>query len=435
MLILIVCSLFTLFLYLIIDDHPQVSQVSSLDIASAQHTKQSLKRIYRSLKSSNNAPIILTTQEINSLLSLGHRAVPQIKANSALSTDVARLTVSIELPITGYYINASTLLYSSKNGIELGDTSLGSVSFSGNYLLKIFEFLLNFYGEGNLGTELFSTVSRVNISPSGLTLHYQLPDTALASSGNGLLSLMKLRDQWQIFGKANQVQFYFKQLAEFAEQNKSMTLIDYIAFVIEQAKLKSDARYLTMVKTEHSPQAFAQQENSAALTALVLYFGDDKFEWLIGNISKLSSKARKNQQMLRAKVTLNDRVDLQKHFVYSMALQLFANVAASDAIGEFKELIDANVGGSGFSFADLLADRAGTRFALYATKSEQHAQKVQQHFSLFFTEQDLMPVHLGLPEGIRQQDFNRLYLNTGSAAYRNMVENIDQRLMALNLYQ
>ena len=50
----------------------------------------------------------------------------------------------------------------------------------------------------------------------------------------------------------------------------------------------------------------------------------------------------------------------------SAGIKLIADSGISFAAGEFKELLDALSGGSGFSFADLAADRAGTHFAKMA---------------------------------------------------------------------
>jgi uncharacterized protein YfiM (DUF2279 family) len=55
------------------------------------------------------------------------------------------------------------------------------------------------------------------------------------------------------------------------------------------------------------------------------------------------------------------RYDSAQHFVISAALAAWAGEPAANAIGVYKEIDDSRRG-SGFSFADLAADRAGTRF-------------------------------------------------------------------------
>ncbi len=102
--------------------------------------------------------------------------------------------------------------------------------------------------------------------------------------------------------------------------------------------------------------------------------------------------------------------------MYSVALQLFGNSKASDAIGELKEFLDSNPGGSGFSFADLMADRAGTRFARLATESEASGTALYKTpLPTALTENDFMPQIQGIPEGISADLFNENYRDVDSA--------------------
>jgi hypothetical protein len=169
--------------------------------------------------------------------------------------------------------------------------------------------------------------------------------------------------------------------------------------------------------------------------ALVLYFGTDKFELLVGDISKLSAEQIQQRTIRRARVTLRERVDIQKHFIYSVALQLFGTSTASNAIGELKEFLDSNSGGSGFSFADLMADRAGTRLAMLATTSDESALKVQEHLADIIDETLILPELTGLPEGISQQKFEQYYRDIDSLVYRSMLQSIDERLRKIPVYQ
>jgi hypothetical protein len=169
--------------------------------------------------------------------------------------------------------------------------------------------------------------------------------------------------------------------------------------------------------------------------ALVLYFGTDKFELLVGDISKLSTKQIQQRNMLRSRVKLRKRVDTQKHFIYSVALQLFGTSKASNAIGELKEFLDSNIGGSGFSFADLMADRAGTRLAMLATNSDKSALKVQKSLADITDETLLLPELTGLPEGISQQAFELYYRDINSKIYNEMLDNIDQQLQTIPVYK
>ena len=82
-------------------------------------------------------------------------------------------------------------------------------------------------------------------------------------------------------------------------------------------------------------------------------------------------------QPARQTVTLDGRDDFAKHFMVSAAIAAYADTALSDAIGLYKEIEDSRIG-SGFSFNDIAADRAGTKFGEKAVVSEASAQQLQR---------------------------------------------------------
>jgi hypothetical protein len=106
-------------------------------------------------------------------------------------------------------------------------------------------------------------------------------------------------------------------------------------------------------------------ENRAALLALGLLLGHRRLEDFVGPV--LDERAWRRAAPL-ARTTLRGRDDWTKHFFVSAALTVLSAQTPSEAIGIVKEELDAG-GGSGFSFGDLLADRAGTTFALLATRA------------------------------------------------------------------
>jgi len=143
------------------------------------------------------------------------------------------------------------------------------------------------------------------------------------------------------------------------------------------------------------------------------------------------SKSRR----IDASITLKGRDDLRLHFLYSAALKLAADSGVSFALGEFKELLDSNEGGSGFSFADLAADRAGIRFAEEATRDEAHARRLQNSMSLDASESSFFPGLADLPEGLAKREFASAYGDLESPAYKQALKEIDRRLEALPLFR
>ena len=104
------------------------------------------------------------------------------------------------------------------------------------------------------------------------------------------------------------------------------------------------------------------------------------------------------------------------------------------AVGLFKELADAN-GGSGFSFADLAADRAGVHFAELATGDAPGAALVQRSARAGLGEADFMIDLKGLPEALSSTQFERDYGGTQGESYLALVEHIERRIAGLRLYR
>jgi hypothetical protein len=126
--------------------------------------------------------------------------------------------------------------------------------------------------------------------------------------------------------------------------------------------------------------------------------------------------------------SLGGRRDLRLHFVISAGLKVLTDQGISTAIGEFKELLDAGKGGSGFSFADLAADTAGIRFAETAADSNGGARRLQDLLSSDPTERLFFPVVDDLPENMPKDEFERRYDGLNSAAYDSMVSEINRRI-------
>lgn len=135
---------------------------------------------------------------------------------------------------------------------------------------------------------------------------------------------------------------------------------------------------------------------------------------------------------VRRRVTLAGRDDFPKHFLVSAAIAAEAGSALADAVGLYKELDDAN-GGSGFSFNDIAADRAGTRFGEIAADADGGARRLAQALARGVREADFMPAIADLPEFMSQAEFERRFGGVGGKAYAKMMATIESRVAALPL--
>lgn len=130
-------------------------------------------------------------------------------------------------------------------------------------------------------------------------------------------------------------------------------------------------------------------------------------------------------------ITLASRHDLAQHFVISAALAAWAGEPVADAIGLYKELEDARHG-SGFSFIDLAADRAGTRFGETLIRNP---EQLIAAMDTTFRDEQLLPAVGDFPEYLYQPEFKRRFDNPDSPQFKAMTAEIERRLDTLPLYR
>jgi hypothetical protein len=136
----------------------------------------------------------------------------------------------------------------------------------------------------------------------------------------------------------------------------------------------------------------------------------------------------------RRDVLLNRRVDTAQHFAVSASLAMAGHNAFVDMVGLAKEMNDTH-NGTGFSFADLAADRAGALFGMTAVRSEQKARKLQDLLSRGSDEALFMPSLKDLPENLGPAAFAERYGDIESLEFQALKTQIEARLLACPAYQ
>ena len=170
----------------------------------------------------------------------------------------------------------------------------------------------------------------------------------------------------------------------------------------------------------------AMLPNRAAILALGVILGENR----VVKVGKrtIDPRRMKEAQTLRRRVTLNDRHDLSQHFWVSAALAILSNEKHSMTVGITKELMDATPGGSGFSFVDLTADRAGILFAVASTRNAESARAMQLRIQNGVRIADFCPDVRNLPEGISRDDFQQEYGGLDGTKTQKVVKEIQRRL-------
>lgn len=175
----------------------------------------------------------------------------------------------------------------------------------------------------------------------------------------------------------------------------------------------------------HPENANAPAENRAAILVATFYVLGISLEQILPDAAAWPRPAHRP-------VTIDGRDDFAKHFMISAAIAAYADTALSDVIGLYKEIEDSR-SGSGFSFNDIAADRAGTRLGEKAVASEASAQQLQYRIASGLKDSDLMPPWSDLPEFMPEAEFKRRFGGIGTPAYRRMMETIEQRVAAMRV--
>ena len=193
-----------------------------------------------------------------------------------------------------------------------------------------------------------------------------------------------------------------------------------------------DERFLRLVHLAFAPAAgdagaaSAIEPNCAAILALGIVVGHERLSRYAG-IDRDDPLVRA-AVLLRRGASLHGREDWARHFCISAALAVAENAFVSDFGGLLKEEVDSLAKGSGFSFADLAADRAGVRFAVAATDSAAGSLAAQARLQAGVVMADVFPPVDDLAERLTVEQFRADYGGVGAPRYRAMLAAIDARL-------
>jgi len=397
-----------------------VVKTSQVDVDSAVSARRTARQFYRGLirPLGQHSTITLSEAELNDLIALASRGIDGLKGKVRLSPTGFSIDFTVDMPQNpfGQYINLTATIVPSSEGLVVNHLAIGNLPISGEWLISLVEVVLNrVLKDEQLGTELLSSIESVAVNSTELTLVYHtVPDfrRKLAKLKRGVSFI---RDD------SERVKHYYQDLCRFHHEGG---LGNRVSLGVYLSHSFADAAQRSQENDE------ADEENKAALLALAIFLGSEKFNTVIG---ALDESMLKNCQPWGSQVVLANRNDLRLHFVFSAALKVISSSGISFSIGEFKELLDTERGGSGFSFADLAADRAGIRFAEFAV-DDASAEQLQIMAAELAKEKAFFPLISGLPEGIGQQEFEGRG-GIESEFYRKYLSDIERRIDRLQLYQ
>jgi hypothetical protein len=353
--------------------------------------------------------IQLDEAELNRLLNyaVALRRVSGIAAE--LSPGQATLTATLSVPALcpsgcnpfGRYLNLSAEVAETPDGIQIQRLQLGSLPLPGALADWAARRIHGLLRRDDTYAAMAEAFSRVNFAENQATLDYRWSPELLARMERKSVELLiPPEDQARMLAYAGQL----KTLLKRHPQGSTVPLVSVVAPLFEQARLAGGDPGM---------------ENRAALTALAAYLGGVSLPRLF------SGKQRSIHRAPPVLLSLHGRRDLAEHFAISAALSINGGSRLANAIGLFKEEEDAGKG-SGFSFTDLAANRAGVRLGERATGDD--AARIQQQLADARADADLLPDFRDLPEFMPQAEFDRRFGPVGSARYQKIIDTIDARL-------
>jgi len=409
------------------ESEPAVTSVAEAETNAAIKAKEIALKLREDLVSdAEEASISISQQDLNGLIAIAMRGMKQLqgRVNTTPIGIEGAFTIHVPQNPFGKYLNIRFGVAPSSLGLHLNHLSVGDLHFSGDSALDVGESLMNILAGDELGSHLRRSVKSVTVAGDVTTIVYRpIPDLKQR------VALFKdrvkgVRDEFALVADPAVVQVYYSQLCRLGEdghKSKSMSLGYYLA----------EAYDLASKRTKFGGNAV--DENRDALMALAIYLGSTRFEPFVGEVR---TKELTHCDGYSRNTQIAQRTDLRLHFIYSAALKVLGDSGISFAIGEFKEMMDSGRGGSGFSFVDLTADRAGIRFAEVALDGDKGgAYRLQSMAMALIDESSFFPEIDGLPEGIPQAQFDSQYGGVDGPLYHEYVKEIDQRLNRVPLYK
>jgi hypothetical protein len=368
----------------------------------------------RHLKKQELRTLFLTERDLNLLLEYANPHLLKASGRVDMQPEAMKVRLTVKLPDNplGGYLNITADLSDVDGRIHIKRFTLGGLSLP-VWLLEPLLFqghrvMLARFDEYRTAVD---AISSYQFQDDRLVVVYQLDPNLLE----------RLKQSGKVFllpeSETHRMLAYHEELARISGQ--------YVSRRISLGKVLTPLFQLAAVRTTESGEP--QAENRALLLTLTMYA-------LGMNINRFIDVPLE-QPVKSLHLTVLGRHDLVQHYLVSAALTVSAGSGLSAAMGVFKELDDSR-GGSGFSFADLLADRAGIRLAEMATGTEPQARLLQKRMGdPLLMEKDFMPSIVDLPEGIMELEFKHRYQDLDSKSYRIIEDEIESRLSQCKVYR
>ena len=388
-------------LVLVLETSPLVTDGAPPGGAEVRAGRAAFARLRAGLFGEGTDELVLSPQDLRAVTRLAGRGLYLKRTDATVTPTQMQLAASVAMP-AGLWLNLSATAQPAARGFPPLQLAAGDLVLSGAPARWVAETVR--LGLGWRGVELpplDDLVRRVAIADDGL--HVQL--------ANGLQHTRLVQNMLALGGGRvddGRVEAMLCQLVTQQQRQPSGDLAIHLQRVMAAAR-------------PGSGDAMAADHRNA-LVALALFTAG-------GNARRLVA----DQTMFdrcpppRRAVLLSGRPDLAKHWAVSAALAAVGGLETGRLLGEWKELADSMAGGSGFSFVDLAADRAGLRLGRAAVDPAL-APALRAELAGVNNERLLPPAVLTLAEGLPNARFIARYQDTDSRRFAAAVRAIDRML-------
>lgn len=401
---------------LVIQDEPLVTAQNEPTPEDLRRARAIIRELYdSSARAGEAASLSISEDDIALLLGYLLNTQQETKAEADIEPDALNLRMTTRLAGNpfGDWFNTRLSLIRQDDDLLLNSLRLGDLRIpdwlAERLLQRTHRELRRRVSEYD---QLMDSIIGFSLSEQQLTLEYRLDPAlldALSDRGQELLISPGMRERLQ-----SHTDRLYELLSEHNDR-RYVSLADILG---------------PMFNFAASRPGSPAEENRAAIIVIGLHqLGFD-----INRLLQGSERIDAENSSLQFR--LYNRGDSAQHFIGSAALAISTEPGMADTLALLKEMDDAEEG-SGFSFTDLAADMAGIRFAELAAGSDRSGFVLQD----LLREQDPLPESYfmfdfrDLPEFLSQEQFRADYTNTSSAAYREVVEEIEQRIAETPLFE
>lgn len=382
---------------------PLVAAPRTLDSMDSER----VRHLVRPDSLSTGTDASLTLSEVEANLVINYLMMKRLGGGAKIDLAPKSLSGEFTLPLPlnpiGEYLNIALQLQEEGGQPRLTHLQMGRLELPVDLDVRMLSGLVSRLITREELPLIQASFRQVQFQDDSMVLVYRWDPELIANAGDLVLDADERRT----------VGVYYKELVD-AVSTRPKTLANLL-------------RPMFLLARTHSAEGDPVIENRALLIALGLYA-------VRGDIGLILPQARTARATNLPWVTLQKRVDLARHYLVSAAVTASSDSNLSDIIGVYKEWTDSR-GGSGFSFVDLAADRAGTRLGQLATASPALARQVQDRLAEGVSDGDLLPPVADLPENMSEETLNKSFGGIGARRYENMTATIERRLDALPLYR